>query len=226
MVALRRHQQAVHGGSVVSTRPRAERARQTRHSRCTRPRPGRTLRSRCWATSRFRTGATAGNWASSASLCARGDSGNADVRRHRAINICARRRLRDQCCDDPERRHDPADRRGQQYLSLAVAPTSAVNILEVEAAAYLACSGAADYDLWRYSETQAASAVAAVQKSMNANDQTGLPYGIGPEQNATTSTTFSARAGITQTTYFSSYGAARKDGRRDGCYMQINEIFI
>lgn len=175
----------------------------------------------------IQTGATAGNWASSASLvCV------ATPEMPMSGDIVQSTYVRDgayatNAATIPSDDTIPQIGEGQQYLSLAIAPTSAVNILEVEAAAYLACSGAADYMTLALFRDATANAVVAVQKSMNANDPDRLAIQYRAGTNATTSTTFAARAGAnTNTTYFNGYGAARKMGGVMDSYMRINEIFV
>ena len=175
----------------------------------------------------IQTGATAGNWASSASLVR-----VATQEMPMSGDIVQSTYVRDgayatNAATIPSDDTIPQIGEGQQYLSPAIAPTSAVNILEVEAAAYLACSGAADYMTFGAIPRRNGQRSRCGSEEYERQRSRPACHTVSGGANATTSTTFSARAGAnTNTTYFNGYGAARKMGGVMDSYMRINEIFI
>lgn len=119
----------------------------------------------------------------------------------------------------------PQNTEGAQYMSLAVTPTSAVNLLRVESAAYLSCSGAAEYMSMALFRDSGADAIAATQQSMNSADPSRLALQYQGVAGSVSSTTFAVRAGGTaSTTYFNGYSGARKLGGVLESHIRISEL--
>lgn len=119
----------------------------------------------------------------------------------------------------------PQNTEGNQYMSLAATPTSALNLLRVESAAYLSCTGAAEYMTMALFRDSTADAVAATQQSMNGADPSRLALQYQAVAGSTSPTTFAVRAGGSgSTTYFNGYSAGRKLGGVLDSHIRISEL--
>lgn len=121
----------------------------------------------------------------------------------------------------------PQNTEGAEYMSLAITPTSAVNLLQVSAAGYFSVGGAGEYLTMAMFRDAVSNAAVSTQQSMNTADPSRLGLYYEVISGTTSSTTFAVRAGaIVNTTYFNGYSAARKLGGSLDSYIRIREIMV
>lgn len=115
---------------------------------------------------------------------------------------------------------------GNEYMSLAVTPTSAANVYRVYSQAWLSNSGAAGASAALFRDSTA-NALVSSNATLNASGHTYMnTLSASGVFNSTSSTTFRVRAGPTSalTTTFNGSGGARIHGGVANSFLQIDEL--
>jgi hypothetical protein len=115
---------------------------------------------------------------------------------------------------------------GDEYMNLAITPTSAANILNINTSEIITSSGGANFIAGALFQDATANALVATMTSIAAlADDTNLPLSHSMIAATTSSTTFRVRgggnAGITT---FNGSAGARKFGGVMNSFIEIQEI--
>lgn len=130
----------------------------------------------------------------------------------------------------PEDDTIPQNNEGYEYMSQAITPTAAPNLLKVYAQAFMAQSNNANTDINAalFRDSIADAFFAITETIINANAR--ALFVLSPEPviaGSTSPTTFKFRAGTTSgsyTTYFNSYSAGRRFGTANKSTISVEEI--
>lgn len=122
----------------------------------------------------------------------------------------------------------PQSDEGTSFMTLAITPTSALNLLEIEAQGLFTASGAGEY-ITTSLFNGGSSAIACVVSSQNAADPQPTRILYQAISGQTSSITYSVLAGTANganATYFNGWAAARKRGGIMNSFIRINEVFV
>jgi hypothetical protein len=108
----------------------------------------------------------------------------------------------------------PQNTEGDEYLTLAITPKSASNILVIEAVMNLSNSSAATISYALFQDSTAGALQSGLYYGTEANDPSALPLTHYMVSGTTSATTFKIRAGLSNsnTTTFNGFGGNRKRG--------------
>ena len=119
----------------------------------------------------------------------------------------------------------PQNTEGDQYMSQAITPTSAANLLQVESSWNGSASGAAYFTKGLFQDSVASALAVASVYQGSANTFVGLLLNYMMVAATTSATTFKIRVGASSgTTYFNGNAGARYFGGVWNSYLRVREI--
>ena len=177
----------------------------------------------------IQTGATAGNWASSASLVR-----VATQEMPMSGDIVQRVSSSDGAyatgtSSIPNDDTIPQSGEGTQFMSASISPTSALNLLEIDHQGLYTTNGAGEYMTAALFRDATANSLCCSVSSQNAADPQMQNLFYTDLAASTSSTTFKVRAGTANganATYFNGWTAGRMRGGVINSYLRIREVFL
>jgi hypothetical protein len=122
----------------------------------------------------------------------------------------------------------PQSGEGSTYLTLAITPTSALNVIAAEARGLFTTNAAGEYLTMALFNGGTDALAASVSSQNGADPQMQTLY--NQRQGGTVSPiTYTVRAGtasVANATYFNGWGAARQRGGVMNSYIRLDEIFV
>jgi hypothetical protein len=123
----------------------------------------------------------------------------------------------------------PQNTEGDEYMTLAITPKNASNILEIEVRAFISSSaGSGYYSAALFQDATASALASSIDIFTTTDDLVGVSFKHRMVAGTTSSTTFKVRAGadVAGTITFNGFAGARKHGGVLASSITINEIRV